>query len=42
MKVLVFAVYSDGVLKNKRYEEVDTAQFAKITASIIGDEEGLT
>ncbi len=38
MKVLVFAVYSDGVLKNKRYEEVDTGLFAKITASLIGGE----
>lgn len=39
MKVLVFAVYSDGVLKNKRYEEVDTDLFAKITASLIGGKE---
>lgn len=38
MKVLVFAVYSDGVLKNKRYEEISREDFAKITASIIGGE----
>ena len=38
MKVLVFAVYSDGVLKNRKYEEVNTDLFAKITASLIGGE----
>ena len=38
MKVLVFAVYSDGALKNRKYEEISIEDFAKITASLIGGE----